>query len=675
MADPALPSPGDQQDLIPGDLPPEEPGLGERLRRIFFGKPRDLTDRSLFHRLTLVALLAWVGLGADGLSSSSYGPEEAFRALGEHTYLAIALAVAVAGTVIIIAWAYSHIIEHFPEGGGGYVVATKLLGSHTGVVSGSALVVDYVLTITVSLAAAGDALFSVLPTAWLPFKVLVEVGFVGALIVLNIRGVKESILILTPIFVLFLITHVTLIVGGIFSHASELPVVASGVSTGFSNGLGILGIGGMLMLLFRAYSLGGGTYTGLEAVSNGLIMMREPRVATGKHTMAYMASSLVFTASGLLICYLLFQVTPVAGKTLNAVLVGRFAEGLPFGGSLVILTLLSEGALLIVAAQAGFLDGPRVMSKMAVDWWLPRRFAALSERLTTQNGIMLMGGASLVALIATGGNVHHLVVMYSINVFLTFSLSMLSMCRFWWQKRRIPGSPWIRRLALFVPGLLLCSGILIMTSIEKFYAGGWITLVVTGAMIALCFLIRSHYRRVTGQLQRLDDVLQDIPAKANVPLINLDPKQPTAAVLVGSYGGLGIHTVLSIFRAFPNHYKNLLFLSVGVVDSDTFKGVDEVDALRERTEEGLLRYVDYARKLGIPATSRASIGTDAVSEIEDLCRLISKDFPKVTFFAGQLIFQKETWYHRLLHNETAFAIQKRLHWSGMTMVILPVRVY
>ncbi len=675
MADPAIPSPINTPGNVPPELPPEEPGIGERLRRIFFGKPRDLTDRSLFHRLSLVALLAWVGLGADGLSSSSYGPEEAFRALGEHTYLAIALAVAVAGTVFIIAWAYSHIIEHFPEGGGGYVVATKLLGAHTGVVSGSALVVDYVLTITVSLAAAGDALFSFMPASWLPVKLIVEVGFIGTLIVLNIRGVKESIIILTPIFILFLLTHVTLIVGGFFTHVGDLPAVASSVSSGFSGGLGILGIGGMMMLLFRAYSLGGGTYTGLEAVSNGLIMMREPRVATGKRTMAYMAASLVFTASGLLICYLLFRVSPVTGKTLNAVLVGRFAENLPFGGTLVILTLVSEGALLVVAAQAGFLDGPRVMSKMAVDWWLPRRFAALSERLTTQNGILLMGGASLVALLATGGNVHHLVVMYSINVFLTFSLSMLSMCRFWWQKRRTPDSPWIRRLALFVPGLLLCSGILIMTAFEKFYAGGWITLVVTGGMIGLCFLIRAHYRGVTEQLQRLDEVLENIPPKGAAISPKVDAKQPTAAVLVGSFGGLGIHTLLSVQRAFPNHYKNLLFLSVGVLDSDTFKGAAEVDALRHRTEGDLQRYVDYAHKLGLPATSRASIGTDAVDEIEELCRSITKDFPKVTFFAGQLIFQKETWYHRLLHNETAFAIQKRLHWSGMTMVILPVRVY
>ena len=675
MADPALPSPINTPGQVPPALPPEEPGIGERLRRIFFGKPRDLTDRSMFHRLALIPLLAWIGLGADGLSSSSYGPEEAFRALGQHTYLAVALVLAMSGTVIIISWAYSRIIEQFPEGGGGYVVATKLLGAPAGVVAGSALMVDYVLTITVSIAAAGDALFSFMPPEWLALKVPCEIALIGGMTILNIRGVRESVLVLTPVFVLFLITHIVVIVGGVAMHSGEFPTVMGNISTDFNQGLGMLGIGGMLLLLMHSYSLGGGTYTGIEAVSNGLTMMREPRVVTGKRTMAYMAGSLVFTAGGLLLCYLLFNVVPVSGKTLNAVLVEQFAQGFPQGRVFVILTLFSEGALLIAAAQTGFLGGPRVMSKMAVDWWLPRRFAALSERLTTQNGILLMGGTSLVALIATGGNVHHLVVMYSINVFLTFSLSMLGMWRHWWAAGRRHEAKWMRHLTLFTVGLILCSVVLVVTTVEKFDAGGWITFVVTGALIALCFLIRSHYRGVTAQLQRLDDVLSSIPDKSDASLPKLDKKQPTAAVLVGSYGGLGIHTVLSIFRAFPHHYKNLLFLSVGVVDSDTFKGVNEVEALRKRTEGSLEQYVDFARKLGIPATFRASIGTDAVDEIEELCRSITKDFPKVTFFAGQLIFQKETWYHRLLHNETAFAIQKRLHWSGMTMVILPVRVY
>src|SRR5512137_3026690 len=137
--------------------------IGRKLKRTIIGKPRDIKDPSLFHKLALIPILAWVGLGADGLSSASYGPEEAFRTLGQHTYLAIGLALATAFTVFIISYAYSRIIEHFPGGGGGYIVATHTLGEKAGVVSGSALLVDYVLTITVSITSCGDALFSFIP--------------------------------------------------------------------------------------------------------------------------------------------------------------------------------------------------------------------------------------------------------------------------------------------------------------------------------------------------------------------------------------------------------------------------------------------------------------------------------------------------------------------------------
>jgi len=141
----------------------EQSSLLEKVKHTMVGAPRNIKDPSIFHKLSLVPLLAWIGLGADGLSSSSYGPEEAFRTLGQHTYLAIFLALATSLTVFIISYSYSRIIEHFPHGGGGYIVATHTLGPKSGLLSGSALLVDYMLTITVSIAACGDALFSFLP--------------------------------------------------------------------------------------------------------------------------------------------------------------------------------------------------------------------------------------------------------------------------------------------------------------------------------------------------------------------------------------------------------------------------------------------------------------------------------------------------------------------------------
>lgn len=665
-----------------GALPPDpndlEPGTAERspLRRLkhaLFGRPRDLADSGLFHRLSLIPFLAWVGLGADGLSSSSYGPEEAFRALGQHTYLALGLALVTAFTVLLISAAYSRLIEEFPTGGG-YVVATKLLGPSAGVISGSALLVDYVLTITTSLAAAGDALFSLLGPQWVPLKLPLECVLLVMLTGLNIRGVRESVIALLPIFLLFVATHIIVIGGGIIAHVGHVPAVAAQVRTGYASGMSMLGAVGMTLLFVRAYSLGGGTYTGIEAVSNGLPIMREPKVKTGKRTMLYMATSLAFTAGGLIVCYLLWGVGPVDGKTMNAVLVERMVAGMPLGHLFLILTLFSEGALLLVAAQAGFIDGPRVLANMAVDSWVPHRFAALSERLTTQNGIVLMGIAALAALLYTGGQVSHLIVMYSINVFLTFSLSMFAMLKHWRAgKGRAKRG---RRMTLFTAGFLMCVTILGITVVEKFSEGGWVTIAVTAVLIGVCLWIRRHYRLSNARIEELYRQLGDLPTtvKPGSTPPALDAKAPTAVMLVASYGGIGIHTLLNIFRAFPGHFKNVVFISVGVVDSGEFKGEHAVDELKARTSEMLAKYVALTQGLGVAAASRMAVGTEVVETAEQLCLDVAKEFPRSTFFAGKMIFQRETWYHGILHNETAFAIQKRLQWAGKTMVTMPVRV-
>src|SRR5205823_3544801 len=314
------------------------PTPSQRLKRFLLGSPKNLEDPHLFRHISLVAFLAWVGLGADGLSSSAYGPEEAFKNLGEHTYLAVFLAAATAITVLVISASYSRVIEHFPFGGGGYVVASRLIGPRAGVVSGCALIVDYVLTISISIAAGGDAIFSVVPDGgyWakvgivgLPLKLHVELLGVFILLVLNLRGVKESVKVLTPVFLLFLATHAIVIGAGIALNLGRAHLVAREVTTGVQHGISTLGAGGL--------------------------------------------------------------------------------------------------ALLFVPAQAGFIDGPRVMANMAHDSWFPHRFAALSERFTMQNGVLLMGGAGFLMLLKTSGAVDALVVLYSINVFLTFSLTQIGM--------------------------------------------------------------------------------------------------------------------------------------------------------------------------------------------------------------------------------------------------------
>src|SRR5229473_4629720 len=211
---------------MPSRLKKERGDDKRTLTGIFIGPARDVRDPQIFQHLSLIAFLAWVGLGSDGLSSSCYGPEEAFLALGSHQYLAVFLALLMALTVFIISASYSQTIDKFPAGGGGYLVATKLLGTYPGLVSGCALIVDYVLTIAISIASGADAIFSFLPAGWLPARFFVAIAVVIVMVAMNLRGVKESVLALVPVFLAFVGLHLVLICYAFLSRATELPVIA-----------------------------------------------------------------------------------------------------------------------------------------------------------------------------------------------------------------------------------------------------------------------------------------------------------------------------------------------------------------------------------------------------------------------------------------------------------------
>jgi amino acid transporter len=650
--------------------------VGERIWDAILGKPRDFLDPSLSHKLSLAAFLAWVGLGVDGLSSSAYGPDEAFRALGQHGYLAIFLAFATAFTIFVISFAYSKVIEHFPHGGGGYMVATQLLGKPAGVVSGCALVVDYVLTITVSIAGGGDAVFSLLPLSYQIYKLPTELVTIVILIVMNLRGLKESIKTVLPFFMLFVVTHFVLIVGGISSHVTAVPELIRSTHESVQSGISQFGFWGLCLILLKAYSIGGGTYTGIEAVSNGVATMREPKVETGKRTMVYLAISLGFTAFGLLICYMLFGVKPVEGQTLNAVLVRQFAEtwnvfGFPVGKAFVAITMFSESVLLWIAAQTGFIDGPRVMANMALDSWMPKRFATLSDRFTIQNGIRVMGLAAIGTLFFTRGNIAILIVMYSINVFITFSLTELSMIRFTFRSRTTDKS-WKANLMVHTTGFVLCFTILWIMIIEKFAEGAWATMVITGIALLGCIGIRRHYRAVAKRIRSIEERIEDIvESSLSRPPSEFDVQKPTAVILVGGSNRLGMRSVLSTLRSFPNTFHNLFFISVGLINSEFFKE-GGATRLEEQTKEMLDSYVQMAKKLGYPARYALRLGTDVVWEASDLCVEVAKQIPHSVFFAGEIVFKQPHWFDRILHNDTSISIQRHIRFAGLPMVILPL---
>ncbi len=651
---------------------------GATIKRIVLGEGKDVNDPGIFHKLSLIAFFAWVGLGADGLSSANYGPPEAFLSLGAHRHLALYLGLLTAITVITISASYAQIIELFPTGGGGYVVATKLLGPLFGVVSGCALIVDYMLTISISISSGVEAVLSFLPPGLYPHKLSFILLIVMGLILLNLRGVKESVAVLTPIFLLFFVSHAAIILYGIFSHLSATPTLMADTIRETRQGIQGIGLGAMAFILLRAYSLGAGTYTGIEAVSNGLQILRPPQVKTGKKTMLYMALSLAFTAGGLLVCYLLTNVQAVPGKTLNASLIAGLLghwrlAGIPLGAWLLGIILISEGAILFVAAQTGFIDGPRVLGNMAIDSWMPNRFMHLSDRLVVQNGILFMGLAAILILVFTRGSVQVLIVMYSINVFITFTLSQLGMCLHWLKTRDAKRRA--RRMAVNLLGLVLSASILGVTIAIKFRQGGWITLAITAAFVTLCLLVRRHYNRVKDMMARLDDIMAQVQAMAGEEKAAIvDETAPTAVLFVRNFGGLGIHSFLNIHRIFPNHFRNFVFLSIGVVDWKNFKGAEEVQNLEGHVCGELERYIELAAKFGFYAEAAHCVKIDTLSAIEAECEAIQKKYNRAVFFVGKLVFEEENLFTRLLHNQTAYSIQRILQFRGIPTILLPIRV-
>jgi amino acid transporter len=650
----------------------------QRIKTLLIGGARSPQDRDIFHNIALTAFLAWVGLGSDGLSSSCYGPEEAFLELGNHKFLALFVALASAITIFVISAGYSQIIELFPAGGGGYVVASKLLSPAVGMVAGCALLIDYVLTIAISIAAGSDALFSFFPQHWLSYKFGFIIASLLVLIVLNLRGVKESIVPLVPIFFIFLGTHGFAILYSIITHAWDFPALARDTVNDLRSTQMELGLWGMIVLMLRAYSMGAGTYTGIEAVSNGLGLLREPRVPTAKRAMRYMAFSLAITAAGLMLAYLVFRLDMEHGKTLNAVLMERVTANWSPGAAWIFLlvTLASEAVLLVIAAQTGILGGPRVLANMAVDRWFPTKFSSLSDRLVTQNGIVLMGVAAFATIWLSRGSVRVLVVLYSINVFITFVLSQLGMVRHWLQVRRTEPH-WFGKFMINGSAFALTSLILVAVIILKFNQGAWVTIAITGTLIVIALLIQRHYRHTLRLLGRLDDLMatakmstEEVPE--SLPPFNNDAR--SAVILVNGFNGLGLHTLLNIVRLFGGLFKNFIFVQVGVVDAGNFKGVDEISHLEKKLQADLDKYVRFVGRQGYYGKGICSLGTEVVDEVATLAPKIAAEFPGAVFFGGQLVFARESFITRWLHNYVVFAIQRQLYPQGIPFVILPIRV-
>jgi hypothetical protein len=309
---------------------------------------------------------------------------------------------------------------------------------------------------------------------------------------------------------------------------------------------------------------------------------------------------------------------------------------------------------------------------MAVDSWVPRRFSRLSDRLVVSNGIFLIGVGGLAAILVTGGQVEALVIIYSFSVFVTFLLSQAGMVRYWFTH---PEQKGVLRGIVSILAALLSATILV----ALFRAEGWkYAAYAMGAILFLsvfCILVKTHYKNVFKRLQRLNPIVQaaetDPYHRESKPW---DKAAPTAVFLVSGYNGAGLHTLMGVQRIFPDYFKQMVFVSVGQVDFDRFKGQHEVENLKATVEEGLKKYKSLAEKWGFAAEYRVGTGVDLIDELEELSVQIGKEYTRAVYFAGDLVFTLPSIFTRLLHARTGEELQRRFRERGLPLIVMPIRI-
>jgi K+ transporter len=284
-----------------------------------------------------------------------------------------------------------------------------------------------------------------------------------------------------------------------------------------------------------------------------------------------------------------------------------------------------------------------------------------------------MGIPSIMLVLLTDGSIAALIVMYSINVFLTFSLSQIGMCKFFWQQRKqIPH--WLRYFLVNLIGFGLCFTILLITITEKFSSGGYVTLFFTTLAIIICCLIQNYYRKIKKTMKKLQATYQDVlPKNASLTTEPLNPKAMTAICVVHDFNGFSLSMFLSILNQFPKLYKNFVFISVAKVDSRSFISAEEIQHLEEARISALEKYVELARAKNFPATYYFKTGTNAAEATCELCLEASNAFPKSTVFVGLLQLKREFFYHKILHSTFPYDVEHCLQSNGVTTVVLPIK--
>ncbi len=622
--------------------------MASTLKRFLIGRPL-ATDEADHQRIPKTIGLAV--FSSDAISSTAYATQEillvlvpvggmALIANSNYTFGYLTpIAILVAVLLAIVSNSYRQTIHAYPDGGGAYVVSRENLGEVPSLVAGGSLLVDYVLTVSVSIAAGTQAIYSAVPEL-APYKVELCLFFVALLTVANLRGVKESGRIFAvPTYVYIGILFLLIGMGMYKLWQGTLPQLPPNLEdlAELSEDTGTLplGIGGITLFLFaRAFSSGAVALSGVEAISNGIPAFRKPTSKNAAVTLVWMASILGVSFIGLTVLAEHIRPTPTeTGESVNSI-IGRTVFG-GTGGLYWVLQAATAG-ILILAANTAYADFPRLAALVGKDGYLPRQFANRGDRLVFSNGILFLAGAASLLLVVFGGNVSALIPLYAVGVFTSFTLSQTGMVRHHLALRE---RGWRVSLVFSAIGAVATLIVALVVVVSKFTIGAWIPVVLIPIVVVGFKAVKGHYAHVAVQLRVPAEFVEEqaVPRHGVVVLV----------------GGVNQSSLAAIRYA----------RSVGAADAVAVTvAIDEDHAERFR-EQWERHRIDYPLEI-IESPFRDLTGT-VQDYLDELDRRWGHDY--LTVVIPEFVLPH--WYQGVFHNQSALALKLALKVRPDTVVV------
>ena len=611
--------------------------LARRVRDALFGRPLSIYEE-VRERLGVIPGLSI--FASDNISSSAYATEEIMRVLvlagAASLSLTMPITIGIVIVLAIVVTSYRQTIAAYPNGGGSYIVASDNLGTLPGLTAAAALLTDYVLTVAVSVAAGVAALTSIVPELF-EARVGLSVAITIGIALINLRGVRESGLFFSVPTYVYLVSIFALLGFGLWRYATgtmpDYQAPDEWLGSGVAEPLGLL-------LILRAFASGSVALTGTEAVSNGVPAFRPPEARNAARVIVLMGLffGAIFLGMSFLVGQLGILPDPSEQETVLSQLTRTFVgAGTPFH----LVVQGSTAILLILAANTAFADFPRLSSILARDSFLPRVFQFRGDRLAFNGGIIVLAAVAIGLIVAFGGSVTALIPLYTVGVFIAFTLSQSGMVRKWWRSRR-SGEGWVRKALINGVGAVTTGVVAIEVAVSKFALGAWVVLVLIPILIGIMLFIRSQYRSTGRQLAVRDD------------LVVRDPHRDERVVIPVPGINRAVIQAVNVGRSIARDVEAVL-----VSDDPAAAAV-----VRERWG----RQIPKVPLVVVESPYRALVGP-LLAYLDVLDRTWPEDREAPITFVVVPEFVARHWWEQLLYNQSARRLRKALLGRPHTVVV------